>query len=143
MQTFLPYPNFEASAAVLDNKRLGKQRVEAYQLLKTINGYSDGWSSHPCTKMWINHPKALAAYGLVMCNEWLSRGFSDSLFDKIFLISNLERYPPVDLPMPKWFGSEEFHRSHQSNLLRKDERYYANFFKDVPNNLPYIWPGPG
>jgi hypothetical protein len=29
VQTFLPYPDFAASAATLDSKRLGKQRVEA------------------------------------------------------------------------------------------------------------------
>lgn len=29
MQTFLPYFSFIESAKVLDNKRLGKQRVEA------------------------------------------------------------------------------------------------------------------
>ena len=34
MQTFLPYENFAASAAVLDNKRLGKQRVETLQVIK-------------------------------------------------------------------------------------------------------------
>jgi len=36
MQTFLPYPNFDASAAVLDDRRLGKQRVEAKQILLTL-----------------------------------------------------------------------------------------------------------
>jgi len=37
MQTFLPYDNFSMSARVLDNKRLGKQRVEALQILKVLN----------------------------------------------------------------------------------------------------------
>ncbi len=34
MQTFLPFPCFTESAKALDNKRLGKQRVETLQLLK-------------------------------------------------------------------------------------------------------------
>lgn len=33
MQTFLPYPGFAANAAVLDDRRLGKQRVEALELM--------------------------------------------------------------------------------------------------------------
>jgi len=33
MQTFLPYPDLRDSVACLDNKRLGKQRVEAMQIL--------------------------------------------------------------------------------------------------------------
>lgn len=36
MQTFLPYPNFKASAFALDSKRLGKQRVENMQIMSAI-----------------------------------------------------------------------------------------------------------
>lgn len=36
MQTFLPYPDFKKSASVLDNKRLGKQRLECLQILRTL-----------------------------------------------------------------------------------------------------------
>ena len=36
MQTFLPYPDFRESLESLDYKRLGKQRVEALQLVKSI-----------------------------------------------------------------------------------------------------------
>jgi len=38
MQTFLPSPSFKKSAQILDNKRLGKQRLEAKQILQ-INLY--------------------------------------------------------------------------------------------------------
>jgi len=36
MQTFLPYPDFERSARVLDVKRLGEQRVECIQVLRGL-----------------------------------------------------------------------------------------------------------
>lgn len=36
MNTFLPYPSFKDSAKCLDNKRLGKQRVECLQILRTL-----------------------------------------------------------------------------------------------------------
>lgn len=41
MQTFLPYPSFIKSAQCLDNKRLGKQRVEAYQILQILTKQAD------------------------------------------------------------------------------------------------------
>ena len=50
MNTFLPYPNFEKSTKCLDNKRLGKQRIEAWQIYnalkngkygKCIKGYGE------------------------------------------------------------------------------------------------------
>ena len=40
MQTFLPYPDFAKSAMCLDNKRLGKQRIECLQILKALNDFS-------------------------------------------------------------------------------------------------------
>ena len=36
MQTFLPYPSFEETASILDYRRLGKQRVEGFQILNII-----------------------------------------------------------------------------------------------------------
>ena len=33
MQTFLPYPDFKKSLQTLDYRRLGKQRIEAYQII--------------------------------------------------------------------------------------------------------------
>ena len=53
MQTFLPYDDFVKSAKVLDYRRLGKQRVEAMQLLKAISGQG-GWRNHPAALMWKN-----------------------------------------------------------------------------------------
>ena len=42
MQTFLPYMSFDDSAAVLDYRRLGKQRVETMQILYTLLGVKVG-----------------------------------------------------------------------------------------------------
>lgn len=36
MQTFLPYSDFKKTAKCLDYKRLGKQRVEAWQIYETL-----------------------------------------------------------------------------------------------------------
>ena len=36
MQTFLPYKSFKKSAETLDYQRLGKQRVEAMQIINVI-----------------------------------------------------------------------------------------------------------
>ena len=52
MQTFLPYADFEKSAQCLDYKRLGKQRVEAFQVYKIVSGQrtTGGWINHPIVK---------------------------------------------------------------------------------------------
>ena len=45
MQTFLPYKSFNKSFKVLDYRRLGKQRVEAMQILNVLLGRrkTKGW----------------------------------------------------------------------------------------------------
>lgn len=131
MQTFLAYPDFAASAQVLDTKRLGKQRVEAWQLIRAITGQTKGWRNHPAAVMWRQYVPALNEYGAVMCEEWIRRGYNDTMLERF------ERHPDAD--MPYWFGREEFHRSHQSNLLRKNLEYYSEFFPEVPSDLEYVW----
>lgn len=141
MQTFLPYADFAKSAECLDNKRLGKQRVEVLQLLKAIHGETKGWVNHPCTKMWRLNTNALVEYGNAICSEWRYRGYKDTCLDKIIkyyytpsLIHSISSF------YPDWFGNEVFHASHRSNLLRKNPEYYGKFGWSEPNDLPYIWP---
>jgi hypothetical protein len=52
VQTFLPYPDFRSTARVLDQRRLGKQRVEALQVLRGLIRPGYGWRHHPAVKMW-------------------------------------------------------------------------------------------
>lgn len=59
MQTFLRYEDFVATAAVLDDRRLGKQRVETYQIPRALTWSSHGWKNHPAVKMWRGFVPAL------------------------------------------------------------------------------------
>lgn len=128
MQTFLPYPDFRESAKVLDWKRLGKQRVEALQIYRAITGEALGWKNHPAVLMWQGFPDALAHYFNVVCMRWEIRRFEN----------NLPRLPVASAyKMPPWIGDAEFHRSHRSNLLRKDWEHYSQYFQDR-TDLPYI-----
>ncbi len=129
MQTFLPYQDFEKSAQCLDYKRLGKQRLEARQIVDTIEGRSFGWIHHPIVKMWWNYVEALKEYFNVMSGEWVLRGYQH----------NMGYYVIDEVSYPHWLGREEFHLSHQSNLIRKFPAHYGPMFPDVPNNLKYVW----
>lgn len=137
MQTFLPYADFAQSAEVLDYRRLGKQRVETWQILRALAGDTKGWVNHPASKMWRGHEMALAQYGLVMCEEWKARGYNDTMTERFVEIcgSTSEVFT-----MPAWLGDEKFHTSHQSNLVRKDPIYYTPLFPGVPPDLDYYWP---
>jgi len=140
MQTFMTHPNYLDTAKSLDNKRLGKQRVEAYQILKALRGdYNEtgAWVNHPATVMWRGNEFDLALYGLTISVEWYERGFEDTLMYKFIDIMN--QYESSYNSYPWWVTNELLLTTHQSNLMRKDSGYYAF---DVPDNIPYVWPLP-
>ena len=134
MQTFLPYADFKTTAACLDWRRLGKQRVEVWQILRTLYGESHGWTNHPAIRMWRGHEFQLAQYGIAICREWILRGYNDTMIRKI-----REFDSGIWQPLPFWITSE-FCLSHQSNLIRKLPEYYGPLFPGVSPDLEYVWP---
>ncbi len=142
MQTFLPYPSFAESAAVLDSARLGKQRVEALQLLRAVTIPTYGWRHHPAAKMWRGYVPALTKYALEMTDAWRRQGHSDTVRAQVLPFApEVDERRQEELDLPPWIGDEAFHRSHQSNLVRKNPELYGALFPGVPADLPYIWPG--
>lgn len=139
MQTFLPYADLAASSAALDDRRLGKQRVETFQILRALTWPTYAWKNHPAVKMWRGFVPALVAYGLANCEEWTRRGYADTVADQL-----REWGAPTAYDLPPWFGLAALHRSHRSSLQRKDPAYYQDRagFEDVPDDLPYFWPAP-
>ncbi len=144
MQTFLPYVSFRKSAVVLDNKRLGKQRVEAYQILKILLKLRDhpkakpAWRNHPAVLMWKNWEPALCVYGADMCHEWARRGYEDNL-EWYFIEAWLIRFKGQSATIPTWL-TPKLTRSHRSNLLRKHPNHYRRYWPKLRDDLPYHWP---
>jgi len=138
VQTFLPYADFAETAKSLDMKRLGKQRVETMQIMNAILNPGYGWQSHPAVNMWRGHEATLLEYQFAICNEWTGRGYKDTCLQKTFDLVDASQ---LTTTRPGWIGDYDFHLSHQSNLLRKLPDHYAQYFVNVPDDLPYIWPG--
>lgn len=149
MQTFLPYPDFTATARILDQRRLGKQRVEALQVLRALTVPGHGWRQHPAVHMWRGYEEALTRYGLAQCAAWSASGRRDTCAGKLRAAlaaagGGTEVRDQDELAaareLPPWLGDEEFHRAHASALVRKDPGHYRRWFPDVPDDLPYVWP---
>lgn len=148
MQTFLPYADFAETARVLDARRLGKQRVEALQVLRALTVAGYGWQHHPVVRMWRGYEEALARYGMEICREWCARGHRDTCAASI--LRDYEAAGHTGVPrgqaelaragaLPPWLGDPDVHRSHRSALLRKSPDHYGPLFPDVPDDLPYVW----
>jgi hypothetical protein len=141
MMTFLPYPDFAKSVKCLDMRRLGKQRAEVYGLLRSFEmdpeqdkklGFRD-----PNKWMWWGHFNQLIEYGIVACDEWLSRGYKDTCREKIAAYKDVFS---KNNELPFWFGNAKVHYSHQCVLLKKDPEHYAKHFPFADTNMGYVWP---
>ena len=145
MQTFLPFPDFAATAEVLDARRLGKQRVEVLQILRALTFDDYGWRTHPAVTMWNGYTEALVTYGVAIADQWVADGFADTV--KPQLLEFTAPAPPRSQAalaaagdLPPWLGWESLHRSHRAALLRKDPDHYGPLFPGVDPDQPYVWP---
>ena len=125
----MPYSDFKMSVECLDYKRLGKQRVEAMQTYNQVTKGKGGYPHHPVNKMWQGYPDALAYYHNLCIEEWVSRGYKNTM----------ELLPVGFINVPDWVGNKSLHASHRSNLLRKDQEFYSQYGWVEPTDLAYVW----
>lgn len=178
VNTFLVHENFDISAKLLDRSRLGKQRVEAYQILNILENlyvikhiskikqtctlkeyinklmqwyksfpfhivltqgrkrfkisyyskqkYSTvkdihlgldqrvikiGFSNHPAVRLWFGYRYALMAYINSHINEWIKRGYENTM--KTYKI-------PKKYAVPSWTLDSLFHLNHKQALIHKE-----------------------
>jgi hypothetical protein len=128
MQTFILNTNLEISASQLDNKRLGKQLVEAMQIYKA--NFEDGpRQGNPYAyDMWIYNRNYLIEYGCIHYQEWMlryingSRGghmqhkSGDEFCARRWMNEGIRQ--SVLLNPPLWL-TEEFASNHRAIMLGK------------------------
>lgn len=136
MQTFLTHAkNFYDTAHILDDNRLGKQRVECLQILNTIAKGDDarGWKHHPAVNMWRGYENALVEYGVAICNVWLDRGYADTCLDKIsaFYTGRFTVHPP-------WIHRVELQITHRGRLYFKSPEHYPQFKEDFHEHHIFV-----
>lgn len=161
MQSFLiSTDSFAETASVLDNKRLHKQTLEAWQCLLTIthldpegnNREPKGWSSHPVVRMWRGYETVFAAYAICTHDEWRRRGYKSTLlpkilgtYDKAVALGRISS----DYVLPPWMTDIEYFSrlcsTHRTALLCKNYEWYSKFgWSEDPGYKPetyeYLWP---
>ena len=139
VNTFLPFSDFRKVAKCLDDKRLLKQRVEAYQIIEILKKHRKSpslkiaWLNHPATQMWKGYDSALKLYYNTILDEVKSRGFKNTM--KKYQVRS-------QVKIPWWMDYLPFHKSHQASLLRKDKKYYSKCFRENKkySKYSYVWP---
>jgi len=153
MQTFLPYKDFTKSAEALDNKRLNKQVLEGYQILKVLNNPDPraGWRNHPAVKMWRGHEHGLWDYIMAMVDVATKRGIKTDKNKENLMVLRVATIANWGNGLPTWFSDRavmsRVTTTHKANLYRKDDVFYHDFKSAVvdKNNEPccercnYFW----
>ncbi len=155
--------SFYFSLSCLDNKRLGKQRVEANQLISIIttrkqfnlhnevNKYTlsqlkkqypeikFGWINHPATLLWEDYLEELKLYFNICIRVWTSRknvkGQPMKNNMPFHKVLLREQYTRV----PWFLTNTRFTNAHQSALMFKEPAHYKQFKWQVEPKLDYIW----
>lgn len=134
MQVFRPYIDWERSAAVLDDLRLGKQRVEAKQVLNVIfrklgliRDNKRGWLNHPIVLLYFNNGKPyiedIVGFFHACVNEWKRRGKQNSI--------SLDDLRPFVESVEKTYGTPVTHLhevEYRRVLLMKSLKHYIKAF---------------
>lgn len=134
MQVFRPYIDWRKSARVLDDRRLGKQRVECKQVLNAIlrklglivDG-KRGWLNHPIVLTYFNSGRPyiadLAGFFRACVDEWRARGYSSSitLEDISGLLSRVDSAEGTPV-------THVHEVEYRRILLLKDLNYYFQVF---------------
>ena len=170
MQTFLPYPSFELSARVLDDKRLGKQRVECLQILKALqppevcpgcqgsktvsirwikSGHQNVVQCPRCRaagylpRAWSNHPATRMWRGYENALIYYGQVICDEWMERGYddtCRDKLFQYATQNLPCIPWLGSDKLHSSHRAALLYKLPSHYSQFGWTETPKQDYYWP---
>ena len=142
MMTFIVVGDFILNAQLLDGMRLGKQRVEAMQILNILIaklksqlpvGTKQAWVNHPIVKAWEGYIPALQYYTNCIILEFIKRGGDN----------NMELYNIAEpIVYPWWTQWERLQHSHRAMLLRKNPFFYSSKFRahDEYHLHGYIWP---
>lgn len=149
MQTFLPFKSFNRSAEILDNKRLNKQILEGYQILKVLSNDDPfaAWRNHPAVLMWKGHETALYNYVMAMAKEATLRGIKTDKNKANIQELKTAKSHRWNNAKPKWYGSkvllDRITESHRANLYKKDPGFYGIFRNEIArpccDDCQYFW----
>lgn len=137
MQTFLPYPDFQKSAEVLDKKRCWKQVVEAKQIINVLEGKMEAWKNHPAVKMWKGHEELLKCYYNVFLKFCIIKHNINAKLTSLEFDVDSEKFY-----VPWWMCNDNFHRAMRARLIEKDRDFYFPKFPNDEgfNGGKYLWP---
>lgn len=146
METFAPHSTLTECCDSLLVRHMTETVVTAVAVLNVIHEVKsvNTWMEKmPVVRMWRGHEVFLCDYAMVL-NEARRTGVTDrryALADKI-LNKHMEwaSSGSYTLEPPRWWGDENLHMAHRSELLRQNPKLYGGVFTETPYDVPMFWP---
>lgn len=137
MNTFVPVTDFNQIAEMLDDRRLNRQRADVTAILRKLME-EESEDDHPLVKMWRGNERFLCRYGMAICMEHQARGNTGQTAEKI--LEYRAQFDPETDVEPEWWGETKVHDSHKSYLVRSQPSHYRQFWPDIADDLPMVYP---
>ena len=153
MQTFIVDQNPKLTAKQLDDKRLGKMRVETKQIMNAIFKIKDairrddwkayvkiGWSHHPAVCMWYGFEHYLGFYYNAYVTEWLERGFKHTMKISDIMPGNMKLCPVQRAKISEW-AEGKADPEHMIASIEEESRVVC-WKGHTANGKSYTYPEP-
>lgn len=139
---FHPHLTAEDSLACLDDRRLGKQRLEALQIIRLLDSsvtVTRGFSRHPAVLSYRGYVPYLKLYYNACLEEWCRRGKKNTMAPL-----PVECEAPNGVVVPWFIPCVPRLMADRAALLRKDPVWYGRQFAslNIPeyyHSLGYCW----
>ena len=127
MNSFVCESSFQDTTSALDMRRLGKQRIECWQMLMALLGQSTAYANHPATRAWSGYEYSLASFAIACHDEWISRGYKDTTRDRVVQLRTLLS----NTGDPWWVTNDRYLNTIRGVLIGKMPEYYGPLWPDV------------
>jgi hypothetical protein len=138
MQIFMPYPDVNINAKILDDQTLGKQCNSVPAILEALRRSEHLGMWNPAIKMWKGNEQFLGFYGHRLIAEWKAMGYPDLWSARLTEMGYFKT--PSTAVYPWWWGHEAFHDYNKAALFRQNPDWYGRFFTDIELDTIGWWP---
>jgi len=141
MKTYITHSTFKECARALSHRDLRKARLNARDLLLSLESENDQEHDLPWSEMWRGHEGSLCTYGLFICVEWYERsGGGWEMYNSFERHRKLHVKFRRSIVFPWWLEDEKLHLSHRAALAFQDPDHYARLFTEVVPSSNCWWP---
>lgn len=140
---FLPYPDYQKTAAALAEVTLNHEIFAICELMECVHQTERSQEVDVDSRLlsaWQGHEVSLIELGLTCLDEFAKRGKQLLIRERMAWHMDCATSGEFSMEKPAWVGDDDIHTSHKAKLIRDVPEYYLEKFPGVDANLSVVWP---